>query len=56
MKTIIDKQLQAIEKALHWSSNVPEAEQLQFRQTRPVPPQVGQVPCVCIMPKILWVV
>ena len=32
MKTIIDKQLQAIEKALRWSSNVPEAEQLQFRQ------------------------
>lgn len=32
MKAIIDKQLQAIEKALHWSLNVPEAERFQFRQ------------------------
>lgn len=32
MKTYIDKQLLAIEKALRWATNVPEAEQLQFRQ------------------------
>ena len=32
MKTIIEQQLQAIEKALRWAPNVPEAEQLQFRQ------------------------
>lgn len=32
MKTTIDKRLQAIGRALDWTPNVPEAEQLQFRQ------------------------
>lgn len=32
MKTMIDKRLQVIGKALDWSPNVPEAERLQFRQ------------------------
>ena len=32
MNTIIDKNLSAIEKALLWTSHVPEAEQLQYKQ------------------------
>ena len=32
MNTIIDKNLQAIEQALNWVANVPEAEQLQYKQ------------------------
>lgn len=32
MNTIIDQNLGAIEKALRWASNVPEAEQLQFKK------------------------
>lgn len=32
MNTIIDQSLGAIEKALRWASNVPEAEQLQFKK------------------------
>lgn len=32
MNTIIDKNLSAIEKALLWTSNVPEAGQLQYKQ------------------------
>ena len=32
MKTQIDKQLKAIDKALRWMPNVPEAEQMQYRQ------------------------
>ena len=32
MNTIIDQNLSAIEKALRWAPNVPEAEQLQFKK------------------------
>ena len=32
MNTVIDKKLQAIEKALNWTANVPEAEQLLYKQ------------------------
>ena len=32
MNTIIDQNLAAIEKALRWATNVPEAEQLQFKK------------------------
>ena len=32
MNTIVDQNLAAIEKALRWVSNVPEAEQLQFKK------------------------